>query len=112
MNGKTKEAERIVRKAARWNNMKYEDIIEKAARKSSEAEKMLIGETQKNGAIEMDEYNREGNATVETAIVCENDHSEKQQTKEFAVEHYTILTILKTRRLCVNSMILWLSWQV
>jgi hypothetical protein len=28
------------------------------------------------------------------------------------VEHYTILTILKTRRLCVNSMILWLSWQV
>ncbi|XP_048736819.2 organic cation transporter protein-like [Ostrea edulis] len=112
MNGKTKEAERIVRRAAKWNNMKYEDIIEKATRKSSEAEGMLNGETQKDGTIEMEKNDQETKMTMETRVSCENDQTAKPQTKDFVVEHYSILTILKTRRLLVNSMILWFSWIV
>lgn len=112
MNGRIKEAERIVRKAARWNNVSYEEVIAKASLKAAETKTLLY-----NGADKMAEAWR--NDQKETGEVMElngisdtpdTQTDQEKESKDFGVERYHIVTILKTRRLCVNSMIIWFSW--
>lgn len=112
MNGRVKEAERIVRKAARWNNVSYEEVITKASLKAAETKTLLY-----NGADKMaDTWGRGQRETGEVMelngipVTPETQTVQEKESKDYSVERYNIITVLRTRRLCVNSMIIWFSW--
>lgn len=112
MNGRVKEAERIVRKAARWNNVSYEEVIAKASLKAAETKTLLY-----NGADKMaDTWGRDQRETGEVMelngipVTPETQTVQEKESKDYSVERYNIITVLRTRRLCVNSMIIWFSW--
>lgn len=112
MNGRVKEAERIVRKAARWNNVSYEEVIAKASLKAAETKTLLY-----NGADKMaDTWGRDQRETGEVMelngipVTPETQTVQEKESKDYSVERYSIITVLRTRRLCVNSMIIWFSW--
>lgn len=112
MNGRVKEAERIVRKAARWNNVSYEEVIAKASLKAAETKTLLYNGTDKMA----DTWGRDQRETGEVMelngipVTPETQTVQEKESKDYSVERYNIITVLRTRRLCVNSMIIWFSW--
>lgn len=105
MNGRIKDAERIVRKAARWNNVSYEEVIARASQKTAESKTLLSNGVEKMTETRLTEENETGEVKEPTTRF---DHVEER--KDFSVERYNIITVLKNRRLFVNSMIIWFSW--
>ena len=79
INNKIAEAERIVRKAARWNNKNFDDIINQVTGKGAEMEKLL--EKRKLGG----EYEIESALThksvVELALPCVEPEAERVHDK-------------------------------
>lgn len=101
-NGRIKEAQRILKKAARWNKVDYEEV-EVALRKSVPSlekevcENGFRGERMKpltNGSTTSDEVEKKVNKGVNI------------------VEKYTIIDILKNPTLRINTFILWYTWIV
>lgn len=112
MNGRIKEAERIVRKAARWNNVSYEEVIAKASLKAAETKTLLYNDADKMAEAWRNDQKETGEVMELNGIsdTPDTQTDQEKESKDFGVERYNIVTILKTRRLCVNSMIIWFSW--
>lgn len=108
MNGRVKDAERIVRKAARWNKVCYEEVIARASRKTAETKSLLTGESQFGSETVNSDTQKAEN--LELNGVFKNKANNAQKYDDFAVERYNILTVMKSKRLCVNSMIIWFAW--
>lgn len=83
-NGKTEEAKRILKKAARWNKVDYY-MVEKAL---NENVHFVDSETEQ----------------------LKNNESEGVNADEALGKKYTMIDILKNPSLRVNTLILWYSW--
>ena len=111
MNGRVKDAERIVRKAARWNKVSYEEVIARASSKTAETKSLLTGESQlvsETGPRVNSDNQKAEQLELNGAFM--NKANNVQKDDDFAVERYNILTVMKSKRLCVNSMIIWFAW--
>ncbi|WAQ99863.1 ORCT-like protein [Mya arenaria] len=103
-NGRIKEAKRILRKAARWNNVDYAKV--EAAFEahvhvgsvSSEPDRPLIS-IDKSNEDNGDELN-------------ENGTQSENENEVAGVEKYTVIDILRNPALRANTLILWYSWIV
>lgn len=118
-NGKTKEAERIIRKAAKMNGKNFDKVIEEAASKARELTKFI---PQNNKASSPMETNggttalpngteKSGN-TVSTDIIYTNDEQKEDITMTTASQRYNVTTIFRHKRILLNSLIVWYLWYV
>ncbi|KAK3096477.1 hypothetical protein FSP39_000576 [Pinctada imbricata] len=137
INNKLKEAERIVRKAARWNKVKYDDVMKrvtqmKEEKKSiSENETDLIrkDETLQNKTVYADTsftkpYSslnkdealliyKDTTNTLSSQLTTQLDSKVKEDSTKgnaFAVEHLNATHIFREKRIFINSLILWITW--
>ena len=88
-NGRDEEAHKIIKKVARINKKNYSDVILRAENKVIELEALAKAK------------GRQGNSTLknEPEVISSSD-----------VRRYTALTILKDRRILINSIITWFVW--
>lgn len=157
-NGKSKEAERIIRKAARWNKVSYEEVIEKARFRGDnlpddgkppvdlenklgdiyldttmptrslvsitiqaiEEEPKPDENEEKQDEKEEKQNNKEDKQNNDKEEKQNSDKEEKQNSSESVkendlgveVKRYTFFTILRNRKILINSIILWYIWIV
>lgn len=86
-NGKTEAADKVIRKVARWNKINYDDL------KNIVDKRMASTETQNTQKAD------------DKKTITENT-----QEGKLAVEKYSIITILKNRRILITSLIMWFTW--
>jgi len=93
-NNKWSEAERLVRKAARQNNVNYDELVQASSKK---------------GALMADSECIDQNVR---SYDLKNDYdgSNASPHSNIAVKRYSFITIFKHKRILLNSMIVWLSW--
>ena len=96
-NGKTEKAKNIIRKAAGWNDMSYESVMESVKKK-----RPLMPVEIEVKAPEMHDINN-GNLNTE-----KDDDTNKYPKS--TVHKYSAFTILKHRRILVISIMLWFTW--
>ncbi|XP_052098929.1 organic anion transporter 3-like [Mytilus californianus] len=94
-NGKTDKAMKIIKKAASWNNQSYESVM-----KSVEKKNLLIP---KEHIIHPPE-NQESISKVESCV--SNGTTELDHT----VHRYSVITVLKHKRILITSLLLWVIW--
>lgn len=94
-NGRVDEAKRILKKAARWNNVDYKDI--EAVLKES------VNLTD-------DEVIEESIEHLTSKPPKQIEENRKDVGYEQDLEKYTVIDILKTPSLRINTFILWYSW--
>ncbi|KAK3098694.1 hypothetical protein FSP39_022115 [Pinctada imbricata] len=111
INNKLKEAERIVRKAARWNNVKYDDVIKEVEK--MRAEKILMENNVGNdGSQEESFIQNNSNNDSQSKPFHEQDSMNKNGTGKigYEVEHLNATHIFREKRILINSLILWFTW--
>lgn len=101
INGKTDQAERILRKAAKWNKVNFDDVIS-----NTEEEYKLTKTDIKTASKTFTSYRKDGRNRAGPR----NENLNKE--KDFKVEHYTILTIFRSKSVLKNSIIMWFTWYV
>ena len=79
INNKIAEAERIVRKAARWNNKNFDDVINEVTGKGTEMEKLL--EKRKLGGEYEIESALPHKSVIELALPCVEPEAERVHDK-------------------------------
>jgi hypothetical protein len=89
-NGRLEEAEKVVRKAAKMNKKKFDDVISDVRKKMAELER-LEGRQEK----------------AEMSYVQPDVDYSPRNTE---VKKYSMLTILKDRLILTNSVIIWFIW--
>lgn len=102
MNGKTKEAEQILRRAAKWNKVNFDDVIS----------------TDAVHANSLDTISRELEGTemskqhIQEVGHVENSGSVKSHRDDngFTVERYSVITIFRNKYILKNSVIMWFTW--
>ncbi|KAL5004945.1 hypothetical protein ScPMuIL_018401 [Solemya velum] len=112
-NGKTKKATRVVKKACRWNKVEYKSLIDELnldedllVKVSSGSISDLIDNPLTVGINQThDSFHPNVDQSPEGTI-------EKKPKIDITVRKYTILDILKSKRLLLNSCILWYAWIV
>jgi predicted ribosome quality control (RQC) complex YloA/Tae2 family protein len=92
-NGRLEEAEKVVRKAAKMNKKKFDDVISDVKKKMAELER-LEGRQEKADIL----Y-----AQQDVVIVGYSPRNTE-------VKKYSMLTILKDRLILTNSVIIWFIW--
>jgi hypothetical protein len=92
-NGRLDEAEKVVRKAAKMNKKKFDDVISDVKKKMTELER-LEGRQEK----------AETSHTQPDVVIV--DYSPRNTE----VKKYSMLTILKDRMILTNSVIIWFIW--
>ncbi|KAL5005513.1 hypothetical protein ScPMuIL_018969 [Solemya velum] len=112
-NGKTNKSIRIVKKACRWNKVEYESLLEEL----NLDEDLLVNVS--SGTISASNDNP---PTVDNNQTHDSIHSNINQSLNGTLEEkpkmdikdrkYTILDILKSKRLLLTSCILWYAWIV
>ncbi|XP_069138043.1 organic anion transporter 3-like [Argopecten irradians] len=121
-NGRIKQAERIIRKAAKMNGKDYDEVIKVAKSKSTkekEIEVVVPGDCD-NDKTTMEISRHENGAKYalienhsETTKDCEDISYEKEQPSTPAViKRYNVVTIFRHKVIFLNSMILWYTWLV
>lgn len=85
-NGKKEAADKVIHKVARWNKINYDDL------------KIIVDK--RMASTEQNTLKADKNGTT-----TENTPQEK-----LAVEKYSIVTILKHRRILITSLIMWFTW--
>ena len=109
-NNKTDQAEKILRKAARWNKKQYNEILDPVGNKGhSEYDKLQTAagyECQENDKTK-NGLELHADDTERRIIQFEVDH-ELGDTDE--VKQYSILTIFRSRRLFFISVTMWFAW--
>ena len=96
INGRTEEAERILRKAARWNRVKFTNIDDL----HKEAHHLRSTENGKDD-IRMPSV---------TDVEVDTADGEDVSTLHATSEKYTIIDILKNPELRIDTFILWYAW--
>ncbi|XP_065945028.1 solute carrier family 22 member 6-A isoform X2 [Magallana gigas] len=84
-NGKKEAADKVIHKVARWNKINYDDL------------KMIVDKRMASTEQNTQKADKNGTTT-------ENTPQEK-----LAVEKYSIVTILKHRRILITSLIMWFT---
>ncbi|KAK3106458.1 hypothetical protein FSP39_020435 [Pinctada imbricata] len=98
INNKIKEAERIVRKAAKMNGLNYDDVIKKVEERKKEKNKIMLEEM-----VVYNELTREEDR--------KNDIIMELETKEdYQVQHYNATHIFREKRIFLNSLVVWIAW--
>ncbi|XP_052696616.1 organic cation transporter protein-like [Crassostrea angulata] len=85
-NGKKEAADKVIHKVARWNKVNYDDL------------KIIVDKRMASTEQNTQKADKNGTTT-------ENTPQEK-----LAVEKYSIVTILKHRRILITSLIMWFTW--
>lgn len=85
-NGKKEAADKVIHKVARWNKINYDDL------------KIIVDKRMASTEQNTQKADKNGTTT-------ENTPQEK-----LAVEKYSIVTILKHRRILITSLIMWFTW--
>ncbi|XP_048736820.2 organic anion transporter 3-like [Ostrea edulis] len=99
INGKTDQAERILRKAAKWNKVNFDDVIS-----NTEEEYKLTKTDIETASKTFTSYGKDGR----NRAGARNENLNKEN--DFKVEHYTILTIFRSKSVLKNSIIMWFTW--
>jgi hypothetical protein len=115
VNNRIPEAERIIRKAARLNKVKYEDVIKKVELKRLRRIDTHLEMQQIFVIRDTPSLPKPGHHANDTSTV---GLSTKQAGVEFPVgdedksdvQRFTILDILRKKKLLRNSIILWFAW--
>lgn len=117
-NGKTKEAERIIRKAAKMNGKDFDKVIQAASKKAKELQMTAVvpkhdvpgDEILPMIPIEGLGINGVPSENREYPVSPTGDHG--IQASEKKPEQYNTLTIFKHKRILLNSLIIWYTWYV
>ncbi|KAL5003988.1 hypothetical protein ScPMuIL_017444 [Solemya velum] len=112
-NGKTKEAARVVKKACRWNKVEYESLLDEL----NLDENLLVKVSSGSISGLNDNPSTVGTNHTHDSVHPNIDQSpngtiEEKPKIDIKVRKYTILDILKSKRLFLNSCILWYAWFV
>ena len=114
-NGKLKEAERVVRKAAKLNKLSFDDVIKTVREKMEQGIPMNNENVKVIRCIELNEKDKEViiREEMENGTATEN-RVELIQTignvYQYKVKNYSMLTILKEKRILFNSVVIWICW--
>ncbi|KAK3097972.1 hypothetical protein FSP39_014956 [Pinctada imbricata] len=104
INNKLKEAERIVRKAARWNNVKYDDVIKRLEILKEKKKSLATKET----LTEKEEITRMININADDTMPQKACLDMESQTSD--VEYLNVTHIFREKIILFNSLILWFAW--
>ena len=107
-NGKKKEAERILRKAARWNKVDYSKVEAVWTDMKPLNVEESIPQNEKT-PIPEEELNKENNVISNYSDI-NTESKTAAQPMTGAVKKYTVIDILKNPKLRVNTLILWYAW--
>ncbi|XP_069136847.1 organic cation transporter protein-like [Argopecten irradians] len=94
-NGKTKQAEKIIRKAAKMNGKNFNDVIQAATIQTS--------------------VNQNGAEKKLSTIAGNKDNVSKDKEQVVApvpIKRYNVITIFRHKIILINSLILWFTWFV
>ena len=101
-NGRYKEAEKTIRKMARWNKLDYDDVIKRASLKSKEKVPLNKDDNFNNAKrteVEMQALN--GGNTTENGV---------KPSISGEVEIYTVIDIFRNWHVLVISLICAFTW--
>ena len=87
-NGKTEAAERAMRKVARWNKIRYEDLNKIVMKRMTSNDNPNDVDTEKK------------------------EMTENTKDLKIVVEKYSIITILRSKNIFIISLIMWFTWLV
>ena len=87
-NGKTEAAERVMRKVARWNKIRYEDLNKIVMKRMTSNDNRNDVDTEKK------------------------EMTENTKDLKIVVEKYSIITILRSKNIFIISLIMWFTWLV
>ena len=87
-NGKTEAAERVMRKVARWNKIRYEDLNKIVMKRMTSNDNPNDVDTEKK------------------------EMTENTKDLKIVVEKYSIITILRSKSIFIISLIMWFTWLV
>ena len=87
-NGKTEAAERVMRKVARWNKIRYEDLKKIVMKRMTSNDNPNDVDTEKK------------------------EMTENTEDLKIVVEKYSIITILRSKNIFIISLIMWFTWLV
>lgn len=115
-NGKVEKAKALIQKACHINKKNYNEVVTvsgfrdwEIAMKHGKHEHMPLSESAQNGSYELQGsakiYNSEGVVTNGTKI----DDS-LVPVKPKRVKKYTVIDLVKSRRLFLTSLIMWFAW--
>lgn len=107
VNKRYKEAEHVIRKAAKINGKDYETVIKKAAEKKIELQSMVDQKPEVTKRLD-DDCNFVDNPDVVQESAKLNQTSINVEVEN--VEKYNVLTIFKHKILFKFSCILWYAW--
>ncbi|XP_021368562.1 solute carrier family 22 member 8-like [Mizuhopecten yessoensis] len=122
-NGKIKQAERNIRKAAKMNGKDFDEVIKAATIRDSKEMEVLVPVnntlpskkeddiyTNQNGAehIGTNDSSKEDDITDDVEL----NHREKPTGVTATVKRYNITTIFRHKIILFNSLILWYMWLV
>nr|XP_022332351.1 solute carrier family 22 member 6-A-like [Crassostrea virginica] len=85
-NGKTEAAERVMRKVARWNKIRYEDLNKIVMKRMTSNDNPNDVDTEKK------------------------EMTENTKDLKIVVEKYSIITILRSKNIFIISLIMWFTW--
>ncbi|XP_062595358.1 organic cation transporter protein-like [Saccostrea cucullata] len=86
-NGKKKEADRVIRKVAKWNKISYEELSKMVERKMAQTKTIPEQQTDDEKTVE-----------------------ESHESDSPLVEKYSIITILRNKTILAISLIMWFTW--
>ena len=87
-NGKTEAAERVMRKVARWNKIRYEDLNKIVMKRMTSNDNPNDVDTEKK------------------------EMTENTKDLKIVVEKYSVITILRSKHIFIISLIMWFTWLV
>jgi hypothetical protein len=105
LNGKIEEAERVMKRAARWNKITLPDRIFTDVK--SEEMKFMHDDVTKSEEDANKYVTLEKDNTKEKALVPEYSSNEPVTEDEL---HYTFVDVMKSNKLCLYTMILIVVW--
>ncbi|XP_053379646.1 organic cation transporter protein-like [Mercenaria mercenaria] len=97
-NGRIKEAKEIIHRACKRNNKNYDDIVSVSGFREFE----LRYETKVD-------VSKSAIATPLTDVKQEKD-DKSEEKKGLSVKQYTVIDLVKSKRLFISSLIMWLAW--
>ncbi|GFR68618.1 organic cation transporter protein [Elysia marginata] len=118
-NGKKEEAIKCIKKAARWNNKDYEEVLKCGYADDTIEMEVEVDKTPRSDGLDGDESaaNRPMLGEVKATDTCklqdldEND-SRTNSESDTITEHEKIsfIQVLRIRRLLINSVAMWVTW--
>lgn len=97
-NGRKKEAERVLKKAAKWNKIEFTDVQTILIETDGDNEAALKVQTMQHMGNKLEMVHVNGEMVKDSEL------------KVQIVETYTVIDILKNPSLRIDTFILWYSW--